>query len=107
MFRFFLLFLITLFSLVAYSQDTISQLDSQGRKQGFWQKHDSLGNLVYDGYFKDGYPAGTFHYYYPSGKIKTISALSEKGRRAVVISFFQNGQKMASGNYYEEKKDSI
>lgn len=107
MFRFFLFFLITLFSLVAYPQDTINQMDSQGRKQGYWQKRDSLGRLAYDGYFKDGHASGTFHYYYQSGNIKTVSTLSQNGKRAVVVSFFQNGQKMASGIYYDEKKDSI
>lgn len=107
MFRLFLFLLITFLSSAAFPQDTVNQVNTLGKKQGFWRKHDSLGRLVYEGYFKDGSPIGTFRYYYPSGEIKTISTLSENARHASVVTYFQNGQKMASGIYLNEKKESI
>jgi antitoxin component YwqK of YwqJK toxin-antitoxin module len=80
--------------------------DSKGHKQGYWRKLDTAGRLIYEGRFKDGVPAGEFRYYYPDGKLKTVSQVSGQGRRAVTVSYFPNGKKMAAGNYLDEKKDS-
>ncbi len=107
MFRIYILFLLSLFPLSIYAQDTLNQTDPSGRKQGYWKKTDSAGHLVYEGSFKDGEPVGTFRYFYPDGKIKTISTLSQNGTHALVVSYFQNGQKMASGTYLNEKRDSL
>ncbi|MDD4604413.1 MAG: hypothetical protein PHF97_11490 [Bacteroidales bacterium] len=106
MLRIFILVFFTLLSICGIGQDTLNLLDQSGKKNGYWQKHDSLGRLVYEGHFNHGIPEGRFQYYYPSGKIKTISVVSEKGNYASTHSFFPNGQKMASGIYRNEKKDS-
>jgi antitoxin component YwqK of YwqJK toxin-antitoxin module len=87
-------------------QDTVNVTDSKGHRQGFWRKTDTAGRVVYEGRFSDGYPSGEFRYFYPNGKIKTISKVSSGGKRAVTISYFPNGNKMAAGNYLNEKKDS-
>ena len=106
MFRIFIITLLSIFSFSVFGQDTLNITDLNGRKQGFWRKHDTAGNIVYEGHFKDGFPVGEFRYYYPSGKLKTVSNLSNKGKRAVTVSYFPNGKKMASGIYLNEKKDS-
>ncbi len=106
MFRIFIPILFTFFSCSMFAQDTLNVTDSYGRKQGSWRKRDSAGRIVYEGRFKDGLPAGEFRYFYPDGKLKTVSILSNQGKRAVTISYFPNGRKMAAGNYLNEKKDS-
>jgi len=106
MFRFSIFILITFFSGTLSAQDTLNKTNSKGNKQGFWRKLDSAGRVIYEGRFRDGVPDGEFRYYYPDGKLKTVSMVSNQGKRAVTVSYFQNGRKMAAGNYLDERKDS-
>ncbi len=99
------LFLV-LFPLLLPAQDTINRTDSQGRRQGFWRKTDTAGKAVYEGRFINGVPDGEFRYFYPDGRLKTVSVVSDHGKRARTVSYFRNGKKMAAGNYLNEKKDS-
>jgi len=99
--------LLSLFSVVLFSQDTINQKDAQGNKTGFWRKSNTSGIKVYEGHFRAGIPYGEFRYFYPDGKVKTISFISRNGHLAKTISYFQTGKKMAVGNYLDEKKDSL
>ncbi len=89
------------------AQDTINVTDAGGKRQGFWRKLDTAGKKVYEGRFRDGIPVGTFTYYYPNGKIKTVNVMSDNGRKARSVSYFPGGGKMAMGNYVNEKRDSI
>jgi antitoxin component YwqK of YwqJK toxin-antitoxin module len=98
--------LFTIFSFILFGQDTVNVTDVNGRRQGYWRKTDSAGKLVYTGRFRDGLPDGEFRYYYPDGRIKTVSIMSNHGKRAVTVSYFPNGKKMAVGNYLHEKRDS-
>jgi antitoxin component YwqK of YwqJK toxin-antitoxin module len=98
--------LFTIFSGLLCGQDTLNITDSKGYRQGSWQKVDSAGRVIYEGRFRDGVPDGEFRYYYPDGKLKTVSEVSKQGRRAETVSYFPNGKKMAAGNYLNEKKDS-
>ncbi len=107
MFRTFVVVVFVIFSSSVFGQDTVNITDLRGHKQGYWRKTDSVGQLIYVGHFKDGFPIGEFRYYYPNGKLKTVSLLSNQGKRAVTNSYFINGMKMASGIYINEKKDSI
>ncbi|MCX6305745.1 MAG: hypothetical protein NT040_12350 [Bacteroidetes bacterium] len=106
MFRISIITLLTFFSCILYGQDTVNIKDSRGLRQGYWRKLDSAGRMVYEGRFRDGVPTGSFRYYYPNGKLKTVSSISDKGRRATTVSYFPGGRKMAEGNYLDEKKDS-
>lgn len=94
-------------SIFIFGQDTVNLIDAQGRRQGVWKKSDSIGRKIYEGQFTDGKPTGIFRYYYPDGKLKTESAFSFGGRKAKSVSYYPNGRKMASGNYFDEKKDSV
>lgn len=107
MFRIFIFMLLTVLSCSLSGQDTLNVTDPGGRKQGFWRKLDTAGHIKYEGHFKDGIPVGEFRYYYPDGKLKTISKVSNQGKQAVTVSYFPNGKKMAAGNYINEKKDSL
>ena len=98
--------MLILFSLALPAQDTLNQTDARGRKQGFWKKKDTSGVLLYEGRFTDNVPCGEFRYYYPDGKVKAVSKMSDHGRRARTVAWYKSGKKMASGNYLDEKKDS-
>lgn len=102
------LLLVLFFSVcTAYGQDSINRKDASGRMHGQWIKYDSLGNKVYEGTFREGIPVGEFRYFYPDGKLRTITKYADSGKRASTVSYFPNGMKMASGNYLNEKKDSV
>jgi len=90
----------------AGAQESLNRLDDMGRKQGPWVKLDTAGNKVYAGQFRDNIPYDTFRYYYPGGKLKTLSVFSENGRKVRSESYFKNGKPMAKGIYVDEKKDS-
>ena len=85
----------------------INRTDSQGRKQGTWQKADENGKLRYRGQFKDNHPTGKFEYFYPNGKTKAITHFSEEGKLARTEVFHENGIVKAKGKYIQEKRDSI
>ena len=106
MFRISICILFTAISCAMFGQDTLNITDSKGHKQGYWRKLDSHGTVIYEGRFRDGVPEGKFSYYYPDGRLKTVSVVSGEGKRAVTVSYFKNGRKMAAGNYLDEKKDS-
>jgi len=92
---------------VALSQDTVNHTDTSGRKQGFWRKTDENGNTIYEGRFQNGIPLDTFRYYYPDGKISTVSVMSDNGLVARSTSWYRNGQLMARGKYLNQQRDSL
>jgi antitoxin component YwqK of YwqJK toxin-antitoxin module len=105
--RLLLFVLFSLLSLNFFGQDTVNQTDASGKKQGFWRKLNSKGEKLYEGHFRSDIPYGEFRYYYPDGKLKATSVISDSGRFTKTISWYPNGKKMAEGNYRSEKKDSV
>lgn len=105
--RIFVTLLLSLFYTALSGQDTINQMNAHGQRQGYWQKRDATGAMVYEGHFQDGVPNGTFKYYYPDGKLKTLSIISAEGIVAKTVSYYNNGKKMAEGEYLHEKKEKI
>lgn len=86
----------------------VNQTDAKGKKQGPWRKtYPNSSVLVYEGNFKDDRPVGTFTYYFPSGSKKAIIEHELKGNKSAVLLFFENGQLLSDGFYYQEKKDSL
>jgi antitoxin component YwqK of YwqJK toxin-antitoxin module len=86
--------------------DTINQLDQQGRKQGYWEKRLPDGNLIYQGYFKDNKPVGEMRRYYESGEIKAIRYYKEDSDWSRAKIFYNNGEMASEGTYYLNLKDS-
>jgi antitoxin component YwqK of YwqJK toxin-antitoxin module len=84
---------------------TLNQVDAKGRKQGYWVKKNTEGQLVYEGQFKDDHPYGEFKYYYPEGTARSTLKYLEDGKSAISVSFHPNGLKMAEGNYVDKVKD--
>lgn len=93
------------FSSVLMAQQT----DAQGRKQGFWSKHDDVtGDLLYRGTFTDDRPVGTFTFYYPGEQIKSILQYKFEGKIIYAKLFHPEGTQMAKGKYVgREIRDSI
>lgn len=98
--------LIIIFPLSGIGQQK-NQIDTQGLKQGYWEKKDQAGFLIYQGYFKDDHPVGEFKRYDDSGKLKTISFFSEDGNSNFTKVLYPDGKLMAQGNYIGKEKDSI
>lgn len=92
-----------------YSQPTTTlaenNTDAKGLKQGFWRKMDKDGKILYEGQFKDNLPYGEFRYFYPDGKNRTISQISDDGNTIKTVSYFSNGFKMAEGAYIRTQKE--
>jgi len=93
--------------LFAQANDQLNYTDSKGLKQGFWRKTNELGQLKYEGNFKDGKPTGHFNYFYSGGQKKAETDYSKNGSLARTILYHEVGGIKAKGNYLNEKKDSI
>ena len=81
--------------------------DSKGRKQGPWEvKFEDSEIIRYKGQFKDDKPFGTFHYYYPDGKLSAVSKYEDGGIVARTTMFDIEGTPMGYGKFINQKKDS-
>lgn len=95
--------------LAGFAFGQINQVDSQGRKQGKWEKtYEGSAVYQYRGQFKDDKPVGKFIYYYESSKVKAVIKHNEveKGR-SLAFFYHENGEVMSAGIYRNMKKDSI
>lgn len=81
--------------------------DDQGRKQGYWKSYDNMGVLKYEGRFADDIPQGEFKYYYPTEKLKAVSFIYDDGKKSRTTLYHRNGKIMATGNYLNQRKDSV
>lgn len=96
------IFLLLSGSIIA--QDTINQVDTQGRKQGFWTKKDLHGKLLYQATFKDDKPVGEMKRFHPNGKIKAVLYFIEESELSDVKLFDGAGRQVAQGKYLGQEK---
>lgn len=96
----FFIFLVLPF--ISFSQ--INQIDSNGLRQGLWQKQFPNGKLIYEGNFKDGKPVGEWKRFHQSGQEKARISYSENPDSAFIRLFDLRGEKVAEGNYFNERK---
>ena len=102
-----LIFTLLFVCLTVSSMLAQNKKDSQGRKQGVWEKYyPDAKTLIYSGQFKDDIPYGEFKYYYPSGKIKSI-VRHEGAKRSYAWFYFENEELMSEGLFRDMKKDSL
>ncbi len=93
---------------VGHSFAQINQVDSQGRKQGQWEKvYPGTRVYQYRGQFKDDKPVGRFVYFYKSSKKKAVIIHADDGSRSEAFYYHPNGVLMSTGIYRNYKKDSI
>jgi antitoxin component YwqK of YwqJK toxin-antitoxin module len=100
-----LVILILFLPLFTFSQ--INQTDTNGLRQGFWQKQQPNGRLMYEGSFKDGKPVGEWKRYHPSGQVKAVINYRTGSDSAFTQLFDEWGIKLAEGIYFNEKKAGI
>jgi antitoxin component YwqK of YwqJK toxin-antitoxin module len=100
-----LLFL--LLPLLIRGQENFNQTDSQGQKQGYWQKKYPNGNIMYQGYFKDNKPYGEWKRYHDTGGIKAILQYNEFNDSVKARLFETAAHPVAEGNYFREKKEGL
>ena len=99
--------IICLFFLMSGSmiaQNTVNQVDAQGRKQGFWTKKDTEGKLIYQATFKDDKPVGEMKRFHPNGKLKALMNFTEGTDDADTQLFDERGKQIAQGKYSGQKK---
>ena len=104
--------ILIIFSLLAISGVSISQVDTeinktdqQGRKQGHWIKKYPNENVMYDGFFKDDHPVGEFRRYYDNTTIKSVLIYNAAGTEAEATIYHPNGNISSKGKYVNQKKE--
>ncbi len=85
--------------------DTINRTDANGVKQGYWEKYDANGTLIYRGYFVNGRPVGKFDRYYEDGKVKSHLYYHPHSDTVDVTFYYMNGKLAATGHYVNKKKE--
>jgi antitoxin component YwqK of YwqJK toxin-antitoxin module len=86
----------------------VNKVDSQGRKQGKWQKtYPGSRVFMYKGQFKNDKPVGKFTYFYKDTKVKAIIKHDENSTRSVAYFYHPEGTLMSAGIYRNMKKDSV
>ncbi|HEV7230202.1 MAG TPA: hypothetical protein VGO45_02675 [Bacteroidia bacterium] len=89
------------------THDSINWVDSKGMKQGKFRKTDKDGKTIYEGYFRNNNPYGTFKYYDEDGKITAISVFSKDGKSCHTTMFHRTGNIWAKGKYVNQLRDSV
>jgi antitoxin component YwqK of YwqJK toxin-antitoxin module len=106
------LLVISIFSLALlipclHAQDSgkINFTDKNGLKQGHWIKTDGKGHKVYEGFFRDGKPVGTFRRFYDNDSLQSVLNYSEDGKAAEAVFFHSNGNIASKGRYVNQAKE--
>lgn len=86
-----------------YGLSQINQTDPNGLRQGFWQKMQENGKLLYEGNFKDGKPVGEWKRYHPGGALKAFIVYHADTAKTQL--FDETGKKIAEGDYINQKKE--
>ncbi|MCB0480121.1 MAG: hypothetical protein KDC83_01755 [Flavobacteriales bacterium] len=100
-----LLFGIFICGILQTNAQEINQMDAMGRKQGVWSKTYPDGVKRYTGQFKNDKPIGTFTYYNEDGDLS--STIKNFGDSASAIYYHVNGNVIAEGKYYLQKRTGI
>jgi antitoxin component YwqK of YwqJK toxin-antitoxin module len=97
------LFILSLFLVLRVSAQ-VNQTDEQGRKQGYWEKKYSNGNIQYKGTFIDDLPTGEFmHYDYRLNLIARVNHVSADSATAKI--YHTNGKVSGEGTYINQEKE--
>lgn len=86
--------------------DPLNKTNEKGEKQGEWKVKYPNGKLRYQGFFEEGKPVGTFHYYDSTGILKAVNNFKSNGEIAYHQAFAESGFVIAKGKFVEQLKDS-
>lgn len=94
--------------LVAQGSDAWNQKDQSGNKIGKWRGYYPGGALRYEGRFSDDQPIDTFQYFYRDGKLQTLlTYVPDTIGKALAVHFYQNGDTLAKGYFFNQMKTGI
>lgn len=105
--RFIIVVFLTLiaFRCEAQVQEKLNFTDQKGLKQGHWMKKDSKGHRIYEGWFIDNKPTGSFKRYYPTDTLQSVLVYNNDGIRAAATFYHPNGFLASKGNYVNQKRE--
>jgi antitoxin component YwqK of YwqJK toxin-antitoxin module len=98
-------FAILIFASPALSQEKLNVTDQKGLKQGHWIKKDAKGQVVYDGWFTDNKPIGTFKRFYATDTIQSVLTYNSDGTKAEATFYHPNGLISSKGIYINQKRE--
>lgn len=102
--RCFLMLCLVLATMLCFAQESINRVDAKGKKQGPWKKYEN-GILIYEGQFENDVPKGTFRYYFPNGKLKSVSEFVAGVSKVKVVTYHENGNVASEGVFVDQQKD--
>jgi antitoxin component YwqK of YwqJK toxin-antitoxin module len=89
----------------AAQTDTLNRTDSRGMKTGWWISKDDQGKKVYEGFFRNGKPAGRFTRFHATGAVRAEMNYLPDGIRVEARHFDPEGRLRAEGVYAEQLRD--
>lgn len=104
---FFLLYFSAVTVVIAQNPETINQVDQDGLKQGYWEKHYPNGAIQYTGSFINNKPVGQFKRYTKESVLKVIMTYRENSNKVYSKFYYPNKTIHSEGIYKEKLKDSI
>lgn len=99
-----ILFFVTL-TCNAQKNESINQTDAKGLKQGHWIKKNPQGHPLYEGYFKDNKPTGTFKRFYDNDSLQAVLIYGDDNKHAEATFYHQNGFLASKGNYINQLRE--
>ena len=84
-----------------------NKVDSNGRKQGVWEKYYDNGNPKYKANFKDDKLVGELTRFFENGTPSVKIVYDESGLNGDAKLYNEKGKLIAEGNYYKQVKDSL
>lgn len=103
----YLMILILLIPMAAFSQAPLNQTDASGLRQGLWQRKYPNGRLLYEGRFNDNKPVGEWKRYHDNGALKAVLNHRAGNDTVDAVLYDTNGKMMAKGLYLAEMKTGI
>ncbi|HVN57799.1 MAG TPA: hypothetical protein VMT63_05840 [Bacteroidales bacterium] len=102
--------IITFLAFIAVSinvtgQASLNQTDARGLRQGHWIKKNSMGHVLYEGYFKEGKPSGRFKRFYENDSLQSVLDYSADGKSANAVFYHPNGLVASKGKYVNQLKE--
>lgn len=90
---------------MATAQTAPNETDSQGRKQGLWEKYYEDGQLQYRATFKNDVPIGNLERYYEEGGLQAILEYKNPDEAYARLYYPEDTLLMAKGLYVDKLKE--
>jgi antitoxin component YwqK of YwqJK toxin-antitoxin module len=102
-----IILLFLLLPILVCGQENLNQTDSNGWKQGRWEKRYPDGQKMYEGSFKNNKPVGEWKRYHETGGVKAILQYNENNDSVKARLFETAAHPVAEGKYFRENKEGL